>query len=189
MIFFKSVLEYKKYLPVHVFPYLKVICYTKKQWLELLDEFNTLSDVDGKVILFAKKVCANLDAIGDNDFYIAIYVGETSMLFHDWISNNSPYDFLSLSPTTHVFQFCLVGKGIFQHTRKAVATYVMEVFMVVLLEKKLGQISYVLGHFLNVQIVGYRSYLGVFGIEQSTYISFEKEPHDTIYKPKKVHIS
>jgi hypothetical protein len=47
------------------------------------------------------------------------------------------------------------------------------------LKSKLGDVSHFSGHFLNVDYCGYQSFLGPFGKENSTYISYEKQPDDT----------
>ena len=60
--------------------------------------------------------------------------------------------------------------------------------MAIWLESKLGDVSYFSGHFLNDHPCGYRSFLGPFGEENSTCVSYETQPDGT-YKPLVVHYS
>jgi hypothetical protein len=58
----------------------------------------------------------------------------------------------------------------------------MEAFIAVWLKSKIGGGSHLSGHFLNVNICGYQYFLGPFGGENSTYVSYEIQPDGT-YKP------
>jgi hypothetical protein len=184
-IFQEYLAVYAEYKDVRGSSYLKVICLIKKVWIALLNNLKELSGVASHVLAFAKKVRENLESLRDDEDYAAFYVGETMQIFRTRMNDRYPTEFLTPFPATHVFKLCHVKQG----TRKDLckyATYAMEAFIAVWLENKLGDVSHFSGRFLNFDICGYRYFLGTFGWENSTYVSYEIQPDGT-YKPLVVH--
>jgi hypothetical protein len=86
--------------------YMKATHQQKKWWIPKVSM--CLANADHpSVILFCKRVLANLVSMHDDDWYTVLYGGETTTTFNKRMSCNDPRWFLGWFPATHIFKIAV----------------------------------------------------------------------------------
>ena len=161
--------------------YMKIIHLQKRSWIPLLNTCLENSN-HPNVILFCQRFIVTLSNMLDDDWYTALYCGETINLFRSRMHDKDPRWFLDWFPVTHIFRIAVFKySGVWNDRNKQLltdATRALEAGNAAWLSRRLPSLDYC--HSLNTAHCGRRLFKNLnantLAIKSVTcrFVSFEK---------------
>ena len=154
--------------------YMKATHRQKKWWFPKISICLANSN-HPSVILFCRRVLANLVSMHDDDWYTVLYCGETITTFNQRMCLKDPRWFLDWFPATHIFSIAAFQySGPWNESNKTLltgATRALEAGNAAWLNHKLPGLDD--GHSYNIAPCGHRFYPTNLMMPSFVYVSFE----------------